>query len=597
MRSISLPFVIIVFLSALFLITPIFALKETTIYLPAVEETEYGYEGVLAVLKVNIKEGSGHVYVDTWPLTKIDTQVSARIAKTVACNLLHIDCSKYDFFYVIRSDAQIVGGPSGGAAMTIATLSSLLDLEIDNNVFITGTINLDGSIGPVGGILEKAEAVSEKGEIFLIPYGEDIVERDKIEKNTIGPVTIEEIKPEKIKVSEYAKKHWNLTVLEVKTIQEAFKYFTGYELKEPKLEFKRTEKYQKVMKKLANELLNRANDLKETCRIKLENSKIGYEFYNQISELCEKDLNDALENYNKENYYSAASIAFSRAISYKYGIKLIDFLNSEDRKFYLRDYLKSIEKGIFEINVSNIELYAIIEERLAEVHEKLEESWRNYYNENFIAGLNYAAFADERLYTARLWMKYADEFPSYIENDSKYLKDIAGNMLSETASLLTYSALTSSNAYIENAKKMLNRARENYREGNYYTAIITCLKSQANAELASEILFRDQDYLIEIHKKRALIEINNTKSVIGQSYFEYARTLESENKDMALVYYTYAEKLSKLSKLLSKEPKEEIIVPSRYIKRVSCNYKEFYSIFIILSFIVFFGGILVGKRL
>jgi len=581
------------------LITPVFGLKETIIYLPAVEETDYGYEGVLATLKVEIKEGTGHVYVDTWPLTKIDTQVSARIAKTVACDLLYLDCSEYDFYYTIRSDAQIVGGPSGGAAMTIATLASLLDLEIDNNVLITGTINPDGSIGPVGGILEKAKAASKKGRIFLIPYGEDYVEREKVKKISVGPITIEESEPERIKVSEYAKKHWNLSVIEIKTIQEAFKYFTGYELKEPELEFRKTEKYQKVMKKLADELIERAEKLKEECESKLNNSKISYSFYNQILEVCGSNLEDAMKNYDKENYYSAASIAFSKAISYKYGIKLIEFLESEDGKFYLRDYLRSIEKNIFEINASNIELYAIIEERLAEVREKLDEGWKNYYNENYISSLNYASFADERLYTASLWMKYANEFPSYIKNESKYLKEIAKEMLSEASALLTYSSLTTAtqNMYIENAKSILDKARENYREGNYYATIISCLKSKANAELASEILFKDKDYLIEIHRKRALAKINNTNSVIGQSYFEYAQTLENENKDAALIYYTYAEKLSELSELLSKQPKKESIVPERYIEKVSCNYEELYNIMIVLGFIIFLSGIVVGRKL
>jgi uncharacterized protein len=588
-------FILTILLTTLIIITPTFALKETTIYLPAVEETDYGYEGVLATLTVNIKNGSGKVYVDTWPLTKIDTQASARLGKQVACDSLYLDCSNYDFYYTIRSDAEIVGGPSGGAAFTIATLASLLDLDIDNKVFITGTINLDGSIGTVGGILEKAEIVGEKGNIFLIPYNENIIEKEKAE--VVGNTIINKTSTEKINIIEYAKENWNLTVKEVKTVQEAFKYFTRYTIKVPKVEFKRTERYQEVMKKLAENLIERSSQIKRNCESKLNGSTISYKYKKQISEICEENLDKAIESFNQDNYYSAASIAFSNTISYRYGEKLIDFLNSDDKKTFIRNYLKNVEEKIFEVNTSNIELYAIIEERLSEVQDKLEKGWKSYYNEKYLQGLDYISFAEERLYSAQIWMEHANEFPDYIENKSDFLKEISSNMISETSSIITYTSLSSSNIYILYAEDYLKKAKQDYKEGNYYATIINCIKGQINAELASEILFDDKKYLIELHKKRALVEINKTNSIIGQSYFEYAQTLEEDNEIVSLIYYTYAEKLSKLNEILSKEPKKEIIIPENYIEKPFCNYEEFSNIGFIILIIVFFIGLLVGKKL
>ena len=586
----------VILLALLFvLITPTLALKETTIYLPAVEETKYGYEGALATLIVKVKEGKGQVYVDTWPLTKIDTQASARMGKQVACDLLYLDCSDYDFYYVIRSNARIVGGPSGGAAITIATLASLLDLDIDSKVMITGTINLDGTIGPVAGILEKAEAVAKKGDTFLVPYGQSIVQKEKITTKKIGPIAIEKKEPQEIDVKEYAKEHWNLTVKEVRTIKEAFKYFTNYEIKEPKIEFKKTEKYQQVMKKLADNLINRASKLKENCEEGLKLTTVSYEYQTQISEICGESLEKAKDNYEKGNYYSAASIAFSKAISYRYGSKLTEFLKNKD-KYYLRDYLENLEEDIFEIDTKNMELYAIIEERLSEVRNKLEEGWKSYYNEDYIQGLNYAAFAEERLYTAQLWMKYADEFPSYIENESKYLREISRDMISEASSIITYTSISSSNSYIQKAEEFLDKAKENYEEGNYYTSIIYCLKSQANAELGSVFLFEDKDYLIKLHRKAALVKINKTNSVIGQSYFEYAQTLEEEDKDGALIYYIYAKRLSTLSEVLNKEPKETTI-PKEHIQKVSCDYERVYIEVVIVGIALLVIGFVLGRKL
>ena len=470
-------------------------------------------------------------------------------------------------------------------------------MEVDKDVAITGTINMDGSVGPVSGILEKAEAVSRKGDTFLIPYGLSTIKREKTVAEKIGQITIEQQELEEINVKEYAKKHWNLTVIEVKTVGEALSYFTNYKLKEEDIEFKRTEKYQEVMKKLSENLINRSSNLKKNCEIGLEKATIGYSYQQQISEICRKSLDKAYQNHQKGNYYSAASIAFSNAISYRYGNELLNFLNSKDKKYYLREYLNALEEKIFNISTTNIELYAIIEERLSEAKNKLDEAWRNYYNDNYIQGLNYAAFAEERLYTAELWMEYADEFPAYIEKESKYLKDISNNMISEASSIITYTSITSSNSYIQKASDLLDMARDNYKEENYYAAIIYSLKSQANAELASELLFRDKDYLIELHRTRALKEIDKTNSVIGQSYYEYASTLEEDNKEMALIYYTYAKKLSTLSKILKNEPDEQKAVLEDHVERISCNYENLHLAMVIIGLTIFAIGFAIGRKL
>ena len=586
--------VLFLLLTLLILITPSLALKESTIYLPAVQETEYGYEGAIATVTVNIKEGKGHVYVDTWPLTKIDTQASARIAKQVACEALYLDCSSYDFFYTIRSEAQIVGGPSGGAAMTVATLASLLDTKINNNILLTGTINLDGSIGPVSSILEKAEIVVEEGDTFLIPYGQSVVEVEQVIEEQAGPLVIEEKSTKTIDLKKYAKEHWNLTVKEVKTVQEAFKYFTDYEIKTEYIEFKKTEEYQAVMKKLADNLLDYSTRLKEECKEKLDNSKINYNYEKQVSELCGLSLDKAREIYDRENYYSSASLAFSKSISYRYGINLISLLETEDKKSFLKDYLRNIEEKFFDVNISNIELYAITEERISESQENLEIAWKNYYNEDYIQGVYYASLADARLYTATLWRDYSDYFPTYIETTSD-LKEVSNSVISEVSSILTYISLTTSNNFLEKAIILLDNAKENYDSENYYAAIIIGLKAGANAELASETLQTDEDYLIELHRKRALVSINKTDSIIGQSYFEYAETLEEDNKDYSLIYYTYSEKLSKLNQLLNKEIVSEEINPEKYLSRVSCDYDNIIFFFLVSLILCFSAGFIVGR--
>ena len=76
---------------------------------------------------------------------------------------------------------------------------------------MTGTINPDGSIGPVGGIFEKAEAAyTGSAKYFLIPKGQSIDHITHKETIVEGPfVTIRTITQE-VNVTQYAKENWNM---------------------------------------------------------------------------------------------------------------------------------------------------------------------------------------------------------------------------------------------------------------------------------------------------------------------------------------------------------------------------------------------------
>ena len=151
-----------------------------TVYAPAVAQTEDGYEGVISTITVTIQNnGSGRVFVDTLPLTQVDMQGSARLAVKVAGALVkndinvEIDSDKYDYFFVIRTSAPVIGGPSAGAVMTLAIISLLENWTIDKNLVMTGMIDPDGSIGPIGGIPYKIDAANSVGATrFLIPKGQ-----------------------------------------------------------------------------------------------------------------------------------------------------------------------------------------------------------------------------------------------------------------------------------------------------------------------------------------------------------------------------------------------------------------------------------------
>jgi Lon-like protease len=83
--------------------------------------------------------------------------------------------SEFDFPIDVTIDSGTVGGPSAGLAFTLAVLDVLTPGELTGGrrVAVTGTMGLDGVVGPVGGGAQKAIAVRNEGyEVFLVPSDE-----------------------------------------------------------------------------------------------------------------------------------------------------------------------------------------------------------------------------------------------------------------------------------------------------------------------------------------------------------------------------------------------------------------------------------------
>ena len=82
---------------------------------------------------------------------------------------------KFDFPFVVNVDSAGIGGPSAGLAFTLGILDALRPGELTggHGVAVTGTISLDGTIGPVGGVVQKTAAVRSAGiGLFLVPPDE-----------------------------------------------------------------------------------------------------------------------------------------------------------------------------------------------------------------------------------------------------------------------------------------------------------------------------------------------------------------------------------------------------------------------------------------
>src|SRR3989338_2710426 len=80
--------------------------------LAVTEETPSTFSGSIADLFLEAEQGKGRVFIDTRPASKLDTQMSTRLANRIGCKYIGADCNRYDFFYRVTSDSSIVGGAS-----------------------------------------------------------------------------------------------------------------------------------------------------------------------------------------------------------------------------------------------------------------------------------------------------------------------------------------------------------------------------------------------------------------------------------------------------------------------------------------------------
>jgi len=184
-------------------------------------------EGVNTVLTVEASPGTGRTLTDIDNLLFwADTQHSIRIARRVAENITKKRVDDYDIVYTIEANASLIGGPSAGAALVIATIAALEGRELRDDVMITGGINHDGTISPVSAILEKAKAARSAGAtLFLVPLlqSRDVVyeESEHCEVFGYSEICTTETRPRKIDVSKEA----GIEVREVETVEDAMGYF------------------------------------------------------------------------------------------------------------------------------------------------------------------------------------------------------------------------------------------------------------------------------------------------------------------------------------------------------------------------------------
>lgn len=139
------------------------------------------------------------------------------------------DLSGSDIIFSIEAMHEVpsVDGPSAGALMTLLVIGGLDNLELRRDITMTGTIDKDGHVGEIGGIIEKAKAAKDSGKtLILLPMeNSKLIQYNEKTRNLYGITVIERV-PEIIDTKDYIEKNIGINVEYVDNFDDILKYAT-----------------------------------------------------------------------------------------------------------------------------------------------------------------------------------------------------------------------------------------------------------------------------------------------------------------------------------------------------------------------------------
>ncbi|MEK6953678.1 MAG: S16 family serine protease [Candidatus Micrarchaeota archaeon] len=423
-----------------------FAAAQTSLDVPAVDAEG---KGVLSEISVSSTPGNGDIFVSIVPLTGIDTQHSEKTAVKIASELAGRDTSKLDMLFKIQSSAEVVDGPSAGAALTLLSYAELSKKKMRGDLTLTGSIEPDGSIGKVGGIFEKAKAVANfegaNFKVFLIPRGQRIQSGVDIPK--------------------YAKEKWDLQVVEVDSIEDAINFaFNTTEGENVPV----VEKIIPPLKLIPFKASGSAGEFGEIAKSEIEGAKKSLQKSDvspEVREALDESISLSQTLIAKGYYYSAANSAFLTTLT----IDELSFVNGS--KGELREKLREIKELANNLNFTpqnegNFEWVIGGKLRFQWASGKLSDADDKIALGNYISAAGDLAVASSWLRASYRMNEFAKAKASGREMKDIYYRDYASNLI-EKAKALSDDGLLDSEALDH-----LDTAIAAFENANYLTAAI-----------------------------------------------------------------------------------------------------------------------------
>jgi uncharacterized protein len=550
MKKILLVSLLYIFIST---IGSVYAL-ESGVKIPLVADkiTANGDEGSYLNAQVVVTNGTGHVFVDTNPFTQIDLQGSARIAAMVASDILGIDEKLYDFYYIIEINSPVIGGPSAGGALTVATIAAINKWKIKPGIAMTGMIDPDGTIGPVGGIPYKLQAAAANNvTVFLVPQGQLVVNVTKFNVTMENSSIIHNATDETVDLDKLGNK-LNVSVKEIDTIQGAVLEFTGHDISKPFIKGSVfTPKYLNLLQPLVLQLQKESNDMyNNTYTISDNNSKM---------QIAKDSQNRAVSLINEKKYYSATSLYFSSMVNILSVQWTYDYNHAKNKEDYMTSLISKVRDQItvsendlskFKSNGTNdIEIIGAAESRITDANNTLE----NLNGSNSSHAIILLAFAYERAKTAQWWLSLASPSGKSISDDileerSFWYLNQAQSMSAYAQALLADGGVSTSNlGDTTTIQKEIDR-------GFYSGAIFDSLQIISRLSTGIELMgLEDSSVRVNQSADSAQSMINEVRSrgiepTLAVSIYEYGGI--SNNPYEQKSDYTYARMIAKVTESL-----------------------------------------------
>ncbi|MBN1386273.1 hypothetical protein JW968_04860 [Candidatus Woesearchaeota archaeon] len=559
MKKLVISFFVFIFL------LDIAAAQHLHMNLLAVSRDGADMNGRRADLFLDMQPGTGRIFIDSYPLTQLDTQISTRFANQIACDFSGEDCSKHDFFYTIRASSPIIGGPSAGAALALITLAGLEGFEIPDTFSVTGTINSGELIGPVGGLKQKIEAAAAAGlKNVMVPMGETEYEEDNIT----------------LDLFQYGAE-LGVEVLEVATLDEIYGFITGKRKHDGVVGIVLDPKYEQVMSSLAAMLCDRASSrLGEVRSLGIsppeyftEVSNVSVDFWKFMQE-AEKLNNNSILADSKGSYYSSASFCYGSSLQSSVLLNLYNNMSYDGIVRFQEEVqarIDSISRDLESrplLTLSDLEAYIIVRDRLVDAQSLLDDSRESLIKNDTRSAVTLATHADERYFSAVSWSHFFGQQGKELEIDVSVLSRTCQDKISEAEERLAYVRFFLPDS-LDETSEVIDLAKVDQLNEEYELCLFKASKAKAEADIVLSTIGigenKTPDLLhLKLDAAERIIADQSAKGnfpILGYSYFEYAQDLEEEDIFSALLYSEYALELSNIDMYLRQSAKPGIRWP------------------------------------
>lgn len=534
----------------------------------AVAETSAGFVGSLSTISITAaRNGTGHVFVDTSPLAQVDMQGSARLAVRVASAVTGIPLQENDYFFVVRSDAPVIGGPSAGGIMTVGTIAALKGWPVNQSVMMTGTVNPSGDIGPIGGLVEKIEAAARSGAtLFLFPAGQERVPR--LAQGGLGGQLVD--------VPAHCAR-LAIRCVAVGTVEDAVLHVTGHTFERPAAVGNVTSAdFLATMQPLAANLTAQARALVTETSAQYDRAARG------LSATVRSDLSQRLNDasraviqaqtaYDEGRYYTASSRSFQASVAARYVAYAVGLVEAADRDRHVRGLLDdadarargAIANATQDVrHVQHLEALGAAQERATEAERAVAAARAAYERGDAFGALQWAAQARERSTSVGWWLAIADRAPGAgpplsreaLNRTARDLVDTAREALVYAGVILQEQGAAAPELLTGpgGASELLDRAQTDLARGFLPAAVFEALGAEVRAAAALETGGPGAalvDAKLDRARERAAQAIVQARAdglepVLAQSYFEFAA--DQADPANALAFYNSARSVALL---------------------------------------------------